>query len=530
MERLAGGIMMMSGWRRALLAFCAGLFGVLALQPIGFFAAMFVSFSLLVWLLDGATGQAHHGYLRRQFPAFRVGWWFGFGYFLGGLWWLGNALLVEAEQFAWALPLAVLGLPAALGLFYGFATMLARMLWSDSWGRIAALAIAFAVMEWLRSFVFTGFPWNAIGQTAMPVPLMMQSVAPLGIYSITLLSVFVYAAPALIGTRRGAGIGLVLASVMLAAHVGYGAFILYQVPQAKADQTGKIVRLVQPVIAQTMKMDDAAARTIFEEHLSLTAAPPKPGDRRPDMIVWPETSVPFLLTDNPEGLARIADVLQDGQILLAGAVRAEPAQGGGEARYYNSIYAIDDQGQIIAAADKVHLVPFGEYMPFASLLASWGVDPVAMPGGFSAALEHTLLPLPGGATFYPLICYEAIFPYEIDPQITQATALLNVTNDAWYGDSPGPYQHFHQAQIRAVETGVPLIRAANSGISVVVDAQGRVSAGLDFNVKGFIDTPLPEKPKQIQSIATQNAIFAVMAAFMLVVALFTRRGFIFMKN
>ncbi len=492
MERLAGKVMLLSGLPRIALAFAAGAIGALALPPFGVFAVLFLSFPLLVWLLDGSTGNPGGGVLSRLRSAFFIGWIFGFGYFVASLWWLGNALLVEADEFAWALPLAVLGLPAYLALFYGFAAALARILWSDGVGRIAALAAAFGLAEWLRSFLLTGFPWNAIGYGAMPVPLMMQSAAVLGLFGINVLAVFVFSAPALLGTRRGRVIGLGLAAVLLAAHLGFGAWRLHGADAVLATGNNQTtIRLVQPLIDQAEKLDDSKRAEIFEEHLRLSALPVAQDGKRPDVVVWPETSVPFILTDNPDALMRIAEVLQDGQVLIAGAVRSENAGAGMAPRFYNSIYVIDSDGQIVSAADKVHLVPYGEYVPYEDLLATLGItDAIAMPGGFTAARSRSLLNLPGGALFYPLICYEAIFPEEIGPEIARTSALLNVTNDGWFGATPGPFQHFQQARLRAVEAGLFLIRGANTGISAVVDPYGRVVDGLGYNQKGVIDATI----------------------------------------
>ncbi|WP_029619980.1 apolipoprotein N-acyltransferase [Pseudorhizobium marinum] len=491
MERLAGKVMLLWGVRRVALAIAAGAFGALALPPFGVFGTLFISFTLLVWLMDGLASHPQSALLARLRSAFFLGWLFGLGYFVAGLWWLGNALLVEADQFAWALPLAVFGLPAFLALFYGLATSLASLFWSDGFGRLSALAVGFGLAEWLRSFLATGFPWNAIGYGAMPIPLMMQSAAAVGLFGVTTLAVFVFSAPALFGTRRGLRAGLVMASLLFAAHLGYGAYRLTTVDTTH-DGTGTIVRLVQPVLDQSRKLENTDRAEIFEEHLALSALPPQAGERRPDVIVWPETSVPFILTENQDALARIAEVLQDGQILIAGAVRVEYAAAGTAPRFYNSVYMIDSNGQILGASDKVHLTPFGEYVPFEDWLMDWGVDSlVALPGGFTAAATRSLLTLPNAMTLYPLICYEAIFPGEIGSDIRQATAILNITNDDWFGDTPGPYQHFQQARLRAVETGLPLIRDANSGISAVVDPLGRVVIGLAFNRKGVVDSEVP---------------------------------------
>ncbi|WP_275788011.1 apolipoprotein N-acyltransferase [Pararhizobium gei] len=530
MEWLAGRIMLMSGARRALVAFAAGLLAVLALPPFGLFAAPFLSFPVLVWLIDGASGDPHDGMVKRSFPAFLVGWCFGFGYFLGGLWWLGNALLVEADEFAWALPLAVVGLPAFLALFYGFATAAARLLWSDGVSRIAALALSFGFFEWLRSFVLTGFPWNAIGYAAMPVPLMMQSAAVIGLAGVNMLAVFVFAAPSLIGTRKGMRAGMALAALLAAGHFGYGFYRMNQPLPARA--TALSVRLVQPLIDQSKKLDDSERSSIFEQHLDLTNAPVENGGRRPDVIVWPETSVPFILTDNPDALVRISDVLEDGQILIAGAVRTENAGAGQPPRYYNSIYVIDDRGQIVSASDKRHLVPFGEYLPFENLLSAAGLNAIAaaMPGGFSAAAVRTLLTLPAGTKFYPLICYEAIFPGEIGDEVLEADALLNVTNDAWFGNTPGPYQHFQQAQLRSVETGLPLIRAANTGVSAIVNGRGEIMTGFPFGVRGYVDAALPGRASVPMQLHEQRRNGLLVAACLLGMAIFSRFSFILRKN
>ncbi len=525
MERLAGRIMLLWGMRRAAIAIAAGAAGALALPPFDIFGTLFLSFTLLVWLMDGLSVSPEGGSLSRLRAAFVLGWLFGFGYFVAGLWWMGNALLVEADEFAWALPLAVLGLPAFLALFYGFAVALASLLWSDGFGRLAALAFGFGIAEWLRSFVATGFPWNAIGYGAMQTPLMMQSSAPIGIFGVTTLAVFVFSVPALFGTRRGMGAGFALAGVLLCAHFGYGAYRLTVAGEVVSD--GKtMVRLVQPVLDQSRKLEGSDRAEIFEEHLSLSAAPPKPGTRRPDIIVWPETSVPFILTENKDALVRIAEVLEEGQVLVAGAVRVEYTGSGSAPRYYNSVYVIDDQGQILGASDKVHLTPFGEYVPFEEWLREWGVDNlVALPGGFTGAALRSPLPLPDGRTLYPLICYEIIFPGEIADDVSSTAAILNITNDAWFGDTPGPYQHFQQARLRAVENGKPLLRSANSGVSAVIDPLGRVSEGLGFNRKGFVDAPLSDASVSSWNETARRTHFWLIVFSMFLIAALARWGF-----
>lgn len=530
MERLAGRIMLFWGVKRAVLAVLAGAFGALALPPYGFFAALFVAFTVLVWLLDGTAGHPEKGASLGLRSAFVVGWFFGLGYFVAGLWWIGHALLLEAEEFAWALPLAVLGLPAVLAVFYGFAALVARLLWSDGFGRILALAAGFGIAEWLRSFVATGFPWNAIGYGAMPIPLMMQSAHVIGLFGVTALAVLVFASPALLGTRRGAVPGLLIAASLFLLHLGYGAYRLSATPET-GNATELTVRLVQPSIDQAKKLANDDREAIFKRHLELSTLPVAEGGKRPDVIVWPETSVPFILTENPDALTSIADMLQEGQVLVTGTVRSETQGAGRAPRYYNSVYLIDDKGQIVAASDKVHLTPFGEYVPFEDILRRIGFDNlISLPGGFSAATDRSLLPLPGGVKLYPLICYEVIFPGEMTGDWASAGAVLNITNDAWFGHTPGPYQHFQQARIRAVENELPVIRSANNGISAVIDDRGRTFSGLSLDAQGVEDTTLniDSGPKLGNNFRERN--FWMIFAAVVIGALISRMGFILGKN
>lgn len=530
MGRLAGYITLSSGWQRAGIALAAGAFGALMLPPFGIFVAGFVSFGVLIWLLDGAAADPDAGLIRRHVPAFMTGWLFGLGYFVASLWWTSNSLLVEADEFAWALPLAIFGLPAYLALFYGFGTALARLFWTDGYARVLALAGAFGLAEWLRGWVLTGFPWNAVGQGIMPFPLMMQSLSVTGSHLMNTLAVLVFASPALIATGRGGRIAMAVATVLFAAHLGFGAWRL-SLPLPELDETTRIVRVVQPVIDQSAKLDDNERSRIFETHLELSKVAPAEGQRRPDYIVWPETAIPFILTQNPDALVRIADALDDGQILIAGAVRTESSGAGNTGRYYNSVYVIDSQGQIIGAADKVHLVPFGEYLPFEDFWNRLGLFAIAaMPGGYSAAAEHRALVMPDGTRILSLICYEIIFPSEVQAMAELADVIFNLTNDGWFGYTPGPWQHFLQARLRAVETGLPVVRNSNSGVSAVIDPRGDVKAGLAFQSVGYFDAPIPKKIVSNLNRHNTDLYFWLAEAFIVLIVFSARMGFVFKRN
>jgi apolipoprotein N-acyltransferase len=491
MTAWAGRIILLWGWRQAGLAFLAGALAVLALPPFDFIAAAPVSFVLLFLLLEGAIPKPHAGFFGRLLPAMKVGWWFGFGYFVAGLWWLGNALLAESDEFAWAIPLAVLALPAVLALFYALAAGLARIIWSEGIGSAAALGFGFGVAEWLRTFVFTGFPWNPVGHLAMPVPLLMQSASLVGVEGMNIFAAFFFSLPALIFLGKHRKTASFLFVGLAALHAGFGYYRLNMLENPAA--TAFTARLVQPSVSQSQKWDGAARDKIFAKLIELSSAPPQPGAARPMLIIWPETAVPFLLADRPDAYTLIGDMLQEGQSLLTGAVRQEgERKSGDQVRYYNSLLLIGDDGVLVSASDKQHLVPFGEYLPAADLLESVGLTQiVTTPGGFSSGGPRKNISLFGKLKINPLICYEVIFPRSIEASDGRADLMVNVTNDAWYGRTPGPFQHLRSAQLRSVEQGLPLLRVANNGVSAAIDAHGRIIDALALDAVATIDISMP---------------------------------------
>lgn len=520
MNRLAGNIVLLSGGKRTLASVFAGAFAVLMQAPFDFILAGFISFPILVWLLDGAAPAPSAGALGRLKPAFQVGWWFGFGYFLAGLWWVGGAVMVESQTYAWALPFAIVGLPLVLAIYFGFATALARMLWTDGIGRIAALSFAFALAEWLRETLLTGFPWNPVGFGLMPVPLLMQSVGIVGVIGMNALAVFIFAMPALLAGRKNRFVGMAAAIGVLCAHVAYG---FYSMAREQSPEETLQVRIVQPNIDLTEKWDESVRDRIFKSELSLSQQAPASGQKKPTLIVWPETSIPFLFQEHPNGLRMIGDMLDDGQILLAGVARTE---GGGDSTlYYNSIVSINDKGEIADAVDKVHLVPFGEYVPFEDFFEQIGINQfVSGPMNFVAGANRHALMVPGGFSALPYICYEIIFPGLMIQPSPAKSFILNVTNDAWFGNTPGPYQHLRQAQIRAVETGLPVVRAANTGISAFIDEKGRILDALGLETRGVLDAEVKVPSSSLMDSQLQKRVGAGIAmAFALLSAILKLR-------
>ena len=504
---------------RLLMAWIAGCVGALAVPPFSVIPAFLVPMMMAVWLID-------HSRSIRQAAIY--GWWLGFGYFVGGLWWLGAAFLVDPEQFAWALPLGVLGLPALLAIFTAIGFGIARSLWDSSGRRILALAFGLGVSEWLRATVLTGFPWNSFGMTLGGTLETAQIASVIGCHGLDFLAVAIFAAPICLfsGRSRGEKIAAPLMAVLVLAGItGFGVLRLSVPPSAHVPDVK--LRLMQANMPEDDRFHRSHAAAIMEQYLQLSSKgsyPDQAGMEGITHLIWPETSFPFLLEREPEALAQIATLLGPDVTLLTGAVRAEDSSDGFERLFYNAIQVVDGDGRITARADKVHLVPFGEYLPFSDLLTQWGVRQfVSAPGGFTAASERSVLNIPGLPPISPLICYEAIFSAEILPKDgTRPGVLLNVTNDGWFGNTPGPFQHFAQARLRAIEQGVPLIRSANTGISAIVDGYGRVTGQLSLGETGVLDGYLPVSLPPTVLSKLDSSLPLTIAVFFLGICLYGR--------
>lgn len=492
-------IILSEGWARYGVAFLAGACGALALAPVDFAPAMFVTMCVSVWLVDGAAAARGAGALSfaraSVASAAAAGWWLGFGYFLAGLWWLGAALLVQADQFAWALPLAVLGVPAGLACFTALGFALARLLWSPGSLRIFALAAGLAASEWLRAHVLTGFPWNDVGMALASIPLIDQAAALIGLHGLDVLAVILFAAPATLvdSARRRVTPAIVVALLLLIASLGYGALRLARSESGFVE--GVTLRLMQPNLPQDAKFKPENGAEILRRYLELTdraTAPGHSGVADVTHVIWPESAFPFVLSREPQAMARIAATLQ-GATLLTGAARIEEEAGARrKSKIFNAILAVQ-RGRIVAAYDKMHLVPFGEYLPLAGLLGPLGATHL-VPGVWDAGTGPRRLRAPGLPLAAPLVCYEAIFSGEtVEPDGPERPQwLLNVTNDGWFGATSGPYQHFAQARLRAIEEGLPLVRVANTGISAIVDPHGRILERLPLGVEAVVDGRLPK--------------------------------------
>jgi apolipoprotein N-acyltransferase len=528
LTQLAHRVMLAWGWRRAAIAVAAGALSTLALAPFNLWPVMFLTFPVLVWLIDGSAAGRWGGVM----SAAGAGWWFGFGYFLAGLYWVGHAFLVDAKTFGWLLPFAVAGLPAGLALFTAAGVALARAMWMRGPGRVLALAVALTVVEWLRGHLLTGFPWNAYGYALTGPLVLAQSAALVGIWGLTLMAVAIFASPAVlvderIYTRRP-WLPPLCAALVLAGCAVYGVVRLNQTPTSFV--AGVRLRIMQPNLPQDEKFNYGAKQQVMSRYLTLSdraTGPGTTGIRDVTHLIWPESAFPFFIAREPDALAQIAALLPQGTVLITGGVRpGETTPGAQIVQGYNSIYMIDHDGSILGTYDKLHLVPFGEYLPFQGLLESFGLMQLTkVQGGFLPGERRRPLAMPGAPAAVPLICYEIIFSGEAVPRTGERPGwLINLTNDGWFGNSTGPYQHFQQARVRAIEEGLPLVRAANTGISAVVDPVGRVVNQLPLATEGVFDAPLPRPIPPTLFVRTGDTVAALMLAGAAVLVLRRRVG------
>lgn len=451
-------------------ALIAGALAALALPPLHWLPLAVGGLVFLVWLWDSAPTA--------RIAALRT-WSWGIGYFTLGSTWMLDPFFVPPADFALLGPPAVLGLAVVQAAYPAIGAWAVKRLvlrWPSLGGRYARLvllAIAWTVTEWLRGHLFTGFPWNPLAHVLAFATPLLQAASLVGVYGLGTFTFLVLASPA-------AGWRACLASL---AAVGVAGVVGLQVMGPIEPGAGPVVRIVQPNVPQAEKWRPETRARELQKLIDLSR---REGFDRVTAVIWPETAVPFIVQPGSAGLALLATVAPPGGYLVAGAARAGDVVNDG---VWNSLLAIDPAGTVVATYDKVHLVPFGEYIPYNKELPP--LTGLIGRGSFEKGESFTTLTLPGLPGFSPLICYEAIFPTEVTGPGARPSWLLNVTNDAWFGVWSGPYQHLVSARLRTIEEGLPMIRAANTGVSAVIDSYGRILASLDLGREGVVDHSIP---------------------------------------
>ena len=464
--------------RRALVSAGVGAASSFAFAPDYLWSLLLVGVVVLVWLLDTRPGIAR---------AALLGWAFGLGHFALGLQWVSVAFQFQSAMPAWLGGLGVLGLAAVLALYTGAATALAAALWSSTCARALVLAAAWTLAEWLRGSLFTGFPWNSAAQIWADTPAIAQFASLAGSSGLSLLTIAAFASVgvAMDGTRSARRLFLGLLAVAVVVVV-YGTM---RVPAANPASPALLrVHLVQADVAQDVKGNWQRQLEILERYEAMTAN--VLAERGPGLVVWPETATLYEV-DHPATRERLAHLLpRDGRLVL-GALRYQRV-GGRIASARNSLVVLNARARIEAAYAKSRLVPFGEYLPARTWLERLGLhrlvpgNLVIMPGGGATTLSVPSLP-----AVSPLICYEIIFPGRVVDPDRRPAWLLNISNDAWFGDSSGPHQHLAQARLRAIEQGLPVVRSTPTGISAVIDPFGRIRGDLPIGEQGVLTGDVP---------------------------------------
>lgn len=487
------------GWRRFLLVLACGVFAALGQAPYDVPVALFAGFALALAFYPSALTA-------RQ--AALCGWALGTGYFAHTLQWIVSPFMVDVARHGWMAPFALVFLSAGLALFWGVAFGVARWL---SPARSWPLILTWPAAELLRAYIFTGFPWAMPAQSLVST-LPGQGLAHVGPYALN--AALIGAALVVFGfsgswLRR---LGRIAAATVVAM------LLLLPPILPEAPMTGHTLRLVQPNAAQRDKWDPAKIPVFFDRQLSYSNAPPQSGQPAPDLIIWSETAIPWQLEHAEPALEQIA--IAAGGVPVALGVQRQNA-----GNYYNSLVVVDPQRDVQQTYDKHHLVPFGEYMPLAEVMRRWGIFGLAarIPGGYTPGPGPELLDFGPLGTALPLICYEAVFPHDVHAAPKRPDFMVQITNDAWFGKGAGPRQHLAQARMRAIEQGLPLARAANTGISAMIDPWGRITGALPLNTAGFLDVAVPAPRAPTPYSRTGDLPFALLLLFGFALALLIRR-------
>jgi apolipoprotein N-acyltransferase len=507
----------LTGWRRNTALLICGALGTLTLPPFFLFPLIILAFAGLFLLLTSAP-TAKRG--------FWDGWWWGMGFYTTGLYWLCIALLTDPDKFAWLLPFALLAVPAALSIYTGIACLITQCLGLKSLSGIFVFSVIWTLVEFARGHFLGGFPWNIEGYSLAHSDATLQLASLVGAYGLTWFVVWLGTLPAALvdgfTKKKKAAFVLALAYGFLilgAAWGGWRLAVYDQLPEKERFVAGVKLRLVQPNIAQELRWDPKTQAQGLHEHIRMTQLP---GLENITHVIWPETAVSYIIKPDTPLTTVLGHTIPPSALLITGGIRSDDTAP--KWTVYNSIVAIDHQGKIIGIYDKSKLVPFGEFLPLRQFLPKILTTPVG-DTDFSRGPGPVTVSW-GGLNISPLICYEVIFPEQAIDPAHRPQVLLNVTNDAWFGLSTGPYQHFTMARMRAAEQGIPLIRAANTGISAVIDSFGRVVSKLDLGTQGILDEKLPsvQTDPTIYSSYGNGLIWTVTAVSILLIIRCKARG------
>lgn len=469
--------------KKYLLSLLCGSLTSLALAPISFTFILFITFPLFILIIDSQKPFNK----KSLFQLFKIGWSFGFGYSLFGLYWINIAFLNDLSSFYFYLPIAILITPLILGLFYGFIPLIASLFYPNNTYRLWSISVSWTFMEWVKGDLFN-FPWNQIGHTLIGINPILQITSIFGELSLTLLVVYISCLPVIIFKKNRKKFYLYCVPILLLIIIYFSGSQSLKLNETSYENIDLL--LVQPNIVQKIKWLPSYKELIIEKLFNLSNQLNEENIPFSEKyIIWPETALPSLIDEDDRIMNKIASLLNKNTFLLTGAIRRD--KNNNIYRYYNSFFTINENKQIIDEYDKRILVPFGEYIPLSNFIDKFFKFNInGLTGSFSKGAKKAIN---SSKKFSVLICYEIIFSGRSYPKNNRPNWILNITNDAWFGKSSGPYQHLGMAKIRAVEEGLPVIRVANTGISAIIDPKGRILKKLSLGETGIIQSKLPKK-------------------------------------
>lgn len=496
-------------YNKYLYSLIAGAFSGLSFAPVFLFPILFITFPLFYFLITKSEAKKE---------AYFIGFFFGFGHFITGLYWISYALFFDINQFWFLFPFALVGIPAAIAILYiGPFALIMSFIKINHFSRIIIFSILWVVFELARNYFFSGFPWNLLGYSLCFNDEIVQLASVTGIWGLSLVVIFSSSLVYLMFESKKNTKKVILFLIAL-----YGGLYLFGSLKIKFSQLEIIpqtsLRIVQANIKQELRWSQNRATKNLETYINLSNKNKK---TIPDIIIWPEGGLEFAVSINHK-LPFLENIFDSKTFLVTGAERMQ--KHGTEFEVWNSLVAINNEGRIVDYYDKVHLVPYGEYVPMRSILKfnkiTKGFRDLSRGKGPKSITLSKDIP-----SFSPIICYEVIFADQ--PIIKGKNApkwLLNITNDAWYGITSGPYQHFHKSRIRAIEQGIPLVRSAGTGISGIIDSNGKVIAKLALNTEGVIDAilPAPLLNKTIYNQYGEKIIYLFLAFLALFAVLFKK--------
>ena len=459
----------------SLISLFAGSISIFSQAPFNFLPVLFFSFPFLFLILGAENFK--DSFLKRSVRFVYFGSIFLYGYFFFGLSWIGSAFSYKLE-FEGLKFLSIFGLPLLLVLLSSPGWLITALFWGPRLQSCFAIAFGVIVGEYSRSILLTGFPWILFGHSLSFDDRAMQISSIVGAHSASLIVVLFSLTPILLINKKTIFPGLITASI-LPLLIFYGST---RIPDS-LNFSEKSFLLVQPNISQDVKLSRDSFQLSMDKLINLSSK-----NQNADLIIWPESALPVLLSQDDQIRKHIMESIGGGSSLLTGNIRIDE-----NGDYKNSSFLIHENGKIISSYDKVHLVPFGEYLPFSGIIKKFNfLKVISSDNGFSKGLSFDPISTPIGLARI-LICYEIIFSKEISWSDSRPEVLINITNDAWFDKFSGPYQHFENARFRAIEYGLPVLRSANTGISAVIGPYGRVLSKIKLGEEGAIYSLLPQR-------------------------------------